>query len=155
MTMTHTPDTSDAPPGGDPIRLLDVRDSPLSLDEVYAAVGDDAAGGTALFVGTVRDHDGGRPVTFLDYSAHPGAGAELRRVAENVAADFPVRALAAVHRTGRLAVGEIAVVAAVSCAHRAEAFAACERLVEDLKHEVPVWKYQIFADGDEEWVGAC
>ncbi|PJN32915.1 molybdopterin biosynthesis protein MoeE [Streptomyces sp. CB02613] len=155
MTMTHTPDASDAPPGGDSIRLLDVRDSPLSLDEVYAAVGDDAAGGTALFVGTVRDHDNGRPVTFLDYSAHPGAGAELRRVAEKVAADFPVRALAAVHRTGRLAVGEIAVVAAVSCAHRAEAFAACERLVEDLKHEVPVWKHQIFADGDEEWVGAC
>ncbi|MEU7333647.1 molybdenum cofactor biosynthesis protein MoaE [Streptomyces parvus] len=155
MTMTHTPDASDAPPGGDPIRLLDVRDSPLSLDEVYTAVGDDAAGGTALFVGTVRDHDGSRPVTFLDYSAHPGAGAELRRVAEKVAADFPVRALAAVHRTGRLAVGEIAVVAAVSCAHRAEAFAACERLVEDLKHEVPVWKHQIFADGDEEWVGAC
>ncbi|MFD9844271.1 molybdenum cofactor biosynthesis protein MoaE [Streptomyces sp. JL1001] len=155
MTMTHTPDASDASPGGDSIRLLDVRDSPLSLDEVYAAVGDDAAGGTALFVGTVRDHDNGRPVTYLDYSAHPGAGAELRRVAEKVAADFPVRALAAVHRTGRLAVGEIAVVAAVSCAHRAEAFAACERLVEDLKHEVPVWKHQIFADGDEEWVGAC
>ncbi|MGQ4726442.1 molybdenum cofactor biosynthesis protein MoaE [Streptomyces sp. Ju416(a)] len=155
MTMTHAPDTSDAPPGGDPIRLLDVRDSPLSLDEVYAAVGDDAAGGIALFVGTVRDHDGGRPVTLLDYTAHPGAAAELRRVAEKVAADFPVRALAAVHRTGRLAVGEIAVVAAVSCAHRAEAFAACERLVEDLKHEVPVWKHQIFADGDEEWVGAC
>ncbi|MFF4855285.1 molybdenum cofactor biosynthesis protein MoaE [Streptomyces rubiginosohelvolus] len=155
MTMTHVPDAPDTPPGGDPIRLLGVRYSPLSLDEVYAAVGDDAAGGTALFVGTVRDHDGGRPVTFLDYTAHPGAGAELRRVAEKVAADFPVRALAAVHRTGRLAVGEIAVVAAVSCAHRAEAFAACERLVEDLKHEVPVWKHQIFADGDEEWVGAC
>ncbi|MEU6614291.1 molybdenum cofactor biosynthesis protein MoaE [Streptomyces parvus] len=155
MTMTHTLDASDASPGGDSIRLLDVRDSPLSLDEVYAAVGDDAAGGTAVFVGTVRDHDNGRPVTYLDYSAHPGAGAELRRVAEKVAADFPVRALAAVHRTGRLAVGEIAVVAAVSCAHRAEAFAACERLVEDLKHEVPVWKHQIFADGDEEWVGAC
>ncbi|MFE5960848.1 molybdenum cofactor biosynthesis protein MoaE [Streptomyces rubiginosohelvolus] len=155
MTMTHVPDAPDAPLGGDPIRLLGVRDSPLSLDEVYAAVGDDAAGGTALFVGTVRDHDGGRPVTFLEYSAHPGAGAELRRVAEKVAADHPVRALAAVHRTGRLAVGEIAVVAAVSCAHRAEAFAACERLLEDLKHEVPVWKHQIFADGDEEWVGAC
>ncbi|MGW6722647.1 molybdenum cofactor biosynthesis protein MoaE [Streptomyces sp. NPDC054995] len=162
--MTHLRDASDdieAPrssgdaPHSDPIRLLAVRDSPLSLDEVYAAVGDDAAGGTALLVGTVRDHDGGRPVTSLGYSAHPGADAELRRVAEKVAAEFPVRALAAVHRTGRLAVGEIAVVAALSCAHRAEAFDACRRLVEDLKHEVPVWKHQIFADGDEEWVGAC
>ncbi|MFC8624119.1 molybdenum cofactor biosynthesis protein MoaE [Streptomyces anulatus] len=169
--MTHLPDgsasasasaasasivsfVSDAP-DDDPIRLLAVREDPLSLDEVYAAVGDDAAGGIALFVGTVRDHDGGRPVTSLHYSAHPGAGAALRQVAEKVAVDFPVRALAAVHRTGRLAVGEVAVVVAVSCAHRAEAFAACERLVEDLKHEVPVWKHQFFADGDEEWVGAC
>ncbi|MFD4174737.1 molybdenum cofactor biosynthesis protein MoaE [Streptomyces anulatus] len=162
--MTHLPDgsasapsasTASGAPDDDPIRLLAVREEPLSLDEVYAEVGDDAAGGIALFVGTVRDHDGGRPVTFLHYSAHPGAGAELRRVAEKVAADFPVRALAAVHRTGRLAVGEVAVVAAVSCPHRAQAFAACERLVEDLKHEVPVWKHQFFADGDEEWVGAC
>ncbi|MFH8621279.1 molybdenum cofactor biosynthesis protein MoaE [Streptomyces vietnamensis] len=139
----------------DPLRLLAVRDTPLSLDEVYAAVGDDAAGGTALFVGTVRDHDGGKPVTSLAYSAHPGAEAELRRVAGKVAADFPVRALAAVHRTGLLAVGEIAVVAAVSCPHRAEAFAACRRLVDDLKHQVPIWKHQLFADGAEEWVGAC
>ncbi|AJF68280.1 molybdenum cofactor biosynthesis protein MoaE [Streptomyces vietnamensis] len=139
----------------DPLRLLAVRDTPLSLDEVYAAVGDAAAGGTALFVSTVRDHDAGKPVTSLAYSAHPGAEAELRRVAEQVAADFPVRALAAVHRTGLLAVGEIAVVAAVSCAHRAEAFAACRRLVDDLKHQVPIWKHQLFADGAEEWVGAC
>ncbi|WP_328908263.1 molybdenum cofactor biosynthesis protein MoaE [Streptomyces sp. NBC_00234] len=142
-------------PSGPPIRLLALRDTPLSLDEVYAAVGDDAAGGTAAFVGTVRDHDGGKAVTALEYSAHPAAGHELRRVAEKVAADFPVRALAAVHRTGRLAVGDIAVIVAVSCPHRAEAFAACSRLVEDLKHEVPVWKHQIFSDGAEEWVGAC
>ncbi|MFB6622596.1 MULTISPECIES: molybdenum cofactor biosynthesis protein MoaE [unclassified Streptomyces] len=148
--MTHLPDAADHP-----MRLLAVRDTPLSLDEVYAAVGDDAAGGTALFVGTVRDHDGGRPVASLEYSAHPAADAELRRVAEKVAADFPVRAMAAVHRTGHLAVGDVAVVAAVSCPHRAEAFAACARLVEDLKHEVPIWKRQIFVDGAEEWVGAC
>ncbi|WP_406064316.1 molybdenum cofactor biosynthesis protein MoaE [Streptomyces sp. NBC_01077] len=155
--MTHLPDASDThgDAADDPIRLLAVRDTPLSLDEVYAAVGDDAAGGTALFVGTVRDHDGGRPVASLAYSAHPGAEAELRRVAEKVAAGFPVRALVAVHRTGHLAVGDVAVIAAVACPHRAEAFAACERLVEDLKHEVPIWKRQIFVDGDEEWVGAC
>ncbi|MFB7588611.1 molybdenum cofactor biosynthesis protein MoaE [Streptomyces sp. NPDC056169] len=148
--MTYPPGTAD-----DPIRLLAVRDTPLSLDEVYAAVGDAAAGGTALFVGTVRDHDGGKAVTRLDYSAHPDAGDVLRRVAERTAAAFPVRALAAVHRTGPLAVGDIAVIAAVSCPHRAEAFAACARLVEDLKHEVPIWKHQVFADGTEEWVGAC
>ncbi|MFJ5883839.1 molybdenum cofactor biosynthesis protein MoaE [Kitasatospora cineracea] len=138
----------------DPIRLLDVRAGALSLDEVHAAVGDDAAGGTTLFVGTVRDHDGGKPVAALEYSAHPTALRELRRIAEKVCADFPVRALAAVHRTGRLEIGDVAVIVAVSCPHRGEAFAASRRLIDDLKHEVPIWKHQVFADGEEEWVGA-
>jgi molybdopterin synthase catalytic subunit len=69
--------------------------------------------------------------------------------------DFPVKALAAVHRVGELRVGDLAVVVAVSCPHRAEAFAACRRLIDDLKREVPIWKHQAFADGTEEWVGAC
>ncbi|WP_405660888.1 molybdenum cofactor biosynthesis protein MoaE [Streptomyces sp. RK9] len=140
--------------GDEPIRLLAIRDIPLSLDEVFQAVGDDSAGGTALFVGTVRDHDGGADVDELGYSSHPSAEAELRRVAEKVVADFPVRALAAVHRVGDLAVGDLAVVVAVSCPHRAEAFAACRKLIDDLKHEVPIWKHQKFSDGQEEWVGA-
>jgi molybdopterin synthase catalytic subunit len=138
----------------DPIRLLAVRDTPLSVDEVFSAVGDGSAGGTALFVGTVRDHDGGKDVTGLGYSAHPTAERELRRVAEKVAAEYPVRALAAVHRVGDLVVGDLAVVVAVSCPHRAEAFAACRRLIDDLKSEVPIWKHQSFGDGTEEWVGA-
>jgi molybdopterin synthase catalytic subunit len=140
----------------DTIRLLAIRDTPLSVDEVYGAVGDDTAGGTALFVGTVRNHDGGgdAAVTALGYSAHPTAEAELRRVAEKVAADFPVRALAAVHRVGDLAVGDLAVVVAVSCPHRGEAFSACRRLIDDLKSQVPIWKHQSFEDGTEEWVGA-
>ncbi|MFI1969289.1 molybdenum cofactor biosynthesis protein MoaE [Streptomyces cinnamoneus] len=151
MSHPHHPGELAAP---DPVRLLAVRDTPLSLDEVFAAVGDDAAGGTALFVGTVRDHDGGADVAGLGYSAHPSAEAELRRVAQKVVDDFPVRALAAVHRVGELAVGDLAVVVAVSCPHRAEAFAACRRLIDDLKSEVPIWKHQKFADGTEEWVGA-
>jgi molybdopterin synthase catalytic subunit len=138
----------------DPVRLLAIRETPLSVDEVFAAVGDSSAGGTALFVGTVRDHDGGTDVARLGYSSHPTAEAELRRVAEKVAADFPVRALAAVHRVGDLEVGDLAVVVAVSCPHRAEAFDACRRLIDDLKHEVPIWKHQSFTDGTEEWVGA-
>ncbi|MVO83254.1 molybdenum cofactor biosynthesis protein MoaE [Streptomyces sp. p1417] len=141
-------------PGVEPIRLLAIRDVPLSLDEVFRAVGDDAAGGTALFVGTVRNHDGGADVDELGYSSHPSAEAELRRVAEKVVADFPVRALAAVHRVGDLSVGDLAVVVAVSCPHRAEAFAACRKLIDYLKHEVPIWKHQRFSDGQEEWVGA-
>ncbi|KOG89614.1 molybdenum cofactor biosynthesis protein MoaE [Streptomyces varsoviensis] len=155
MATTHDRPAVPAQSAASVIRLLAVRDTPLSLDEVFAAVGDRAAGGTALFVGTVRDHDGGAEVAGLGYSAHPSAEAELRRVAEKVAADFPVRAMAAVHRVGDLSVGDLAVVVAVSCAHRAEAFAACRRLIDDLKHEVPIWKHQQFADGTEEWVGAC
>ncbi|MEU9775213.1 molybdenum cofactor biosynthesis protein MoaE [Streptomyces sp. NPDC047968] len=138
----------------DPIRLLAIRDAPLSVDEVFAAVGDTAAGGTALFVGTVRNHDGGADVDALGYSCHPSAEAEMRRIAERVAARYPVRALAAVHRVGELAVGDLAVVAAVSCPHRGEAFEACRMLIDDLKHEVPIWKHQQFSDGTEEWVGA-
>ncbi|SCE58254.1 molybdopterin synthase subunit MoaE [Streptomyces sp. DfronAA-171] len=149
--VRHHEDMTDT----DSIKLLAIRDTPLSVDEVFAAVGDDAAGGTALFVGTVRDHDGGEDVASLSYSSHPSAEAELRRVAEKVAADFPVRALAATHRVGDLAVGDLAVVVAVSCPHRGEAFAACRRLIDDLKHEVPIWKHQRFTDGREEWVGAC
>lgn len=138
-----------------PIRLLDVRAVPLSIDEVYAAMADAAAGGITLFVGTVRDHDNGRSVTTLDYSAHPSAVAELRRVAEKVVADFPVQALAAVHRHGELSIGDVAVIVAVACVHRGDAFVAARRLIDDLKQEVPIWKHQTFSDGGEEWVGAC
>ena len=151
-------DTHDHPgerAADDPIKLLAIRDTPLSVDEVFRAAGDDAAGGTTLFVGTVRNHDGGADVDALGYSCHPSAEAELRRVAEKVVANHPVRALAAVHRVGDLRVGDIAVVVAVSCPHRAEAFQACRQLIDDLKHEVPIWKHQTFSDGTEEWVGAC
>ncbi|OIV37200.1 molybdopterin biosynthesis protein MoeE [Mangrovactinospora gilvigrisea] len=137
------------------IRLLALRDGALSVDEVREAVADPAAGGIAVFIGTVRDDDEGRAVTALEYSAHPSAEAELRRVAERVAVKHPVTALAAVHRTGRLEIGELAVVVAVACPHRGEAFDACRMLIDDLKHEVPIWKHQLFADGTEEWVGAC
>lgn len=139
----------------DTIRLLALRETPLSADAVLAAVADQSAGGTALFVGTVRDEDQGRPVRALSYTAHPSAEDELRRVAEKVAADFPVRALAAVHRVGDLAIGDIAVIVAVACPHRGEAFEASRRLIDDLKHTVPIWKHQVFEDGSSEWVGAC
>jgi molybdopterin synthase catalytic subunit len=137
------------------IRLAELRAGPLSVDEVLAAVSDPGAGGIALFTGTVRDHDEDRGVVRLSYSAHPAAAAELRRVAEKVAADFGVRALAAVHRTGDLAVGEIAVVVATACAHRGEAFESCHALIDELKHTVPIWKQQWFADGSSEWVNGA
>lgn len=138
----------------DVIRLARLCDRPLSVDEVLAAVGDPACGGTALFVGTVRDHDAGRAVRRLSYSCHPSAERELRRVMEKVAADLPMRALAAVHRVGDLEIGDLAVVVAAAAPHRAEAFDACRRLIDDLKAGVPIWKHQVFADGGSEWVGA-
>src|SRR5690606_37681807 len=95
-----------------------------------------------------------RPVVELGYTAHPSAEAELRAVATDVAAAHPeVRALAATHRVGDLRVGEIAVVVGVSAPHRAEAFAACRQLIDELKARVPLWKHQRFADGGAEWVG--
>lgn len=139
----------------DVIRLVGIRDTPLSVDEVFGAVGDSGAGGIALFVGTVRDSDHARAVARLSYSAHPTVERELREVMAKVAADFPVRALAAVHRVGDLEIGDLAVVVAAACPHRGEAFEACRRLIDDLKAQVPIWKHQLFADGDEEWVGAC
>jgi molybdopterin synthase catalytic subunit len=137
------------------VRLAELRDTPLSVDEVRAAVTDPGAGGIALFVGTVRDNDRTRGVTRLSYSAHPSAAAELRTVAEKVAADFDVRALAAVHRVGDLDVGDLSVVVAVSCPHRAEAFEACRTLIDNLKASVPIWKHQRFADGTSEWVNSA
>ena len=139
----------------DVIRLIAIRDTPLSLDEVRLAVADPAAGGIALFAGTVRDDDRGRPVTRLSYSAHPSAEEELRRIAEKVAADFPVCGLAAVHRVGDLAVGDLAVVVAMSCPHRAEALEGCRALIDEIKTGVPVWKHQHFGDGSEEWVNSA
>jgi molybdopterin synthase catalytic subunit len=135
--------------------MAEFRTEPLSVDEVRSAVADPAAGAIALFIGTVRDHDHGRAVAELSYSAHPSGAEQLRQVAEKVAARFPVRALAAVHRTGNLDIGDLAVVVAAAADHRDEAFAACRALIEDLKATVPVWKKQLFAEGESEWVNSA
>ena len=139
----------------DIVRLAEVRDTPLSVDEVLSAVSDPAAGGIALFVGTVREQDHGRPVVRLGYTAHPSAPAELRRIAEKIAAGFGATAVAAVHRVGDLEIGDVAVVVAVACPHRAEAFDACRALIDELKQDVPIWKHQEFAGGDSEWVNSA
>lgn len=144
----------------DAITLVGLRETPLSVDEAVNAVDDDRAGGTAFFVGSVRDHDHGRAVTELSYSAHPNAVAQMRRVMAEVAAapvleGRPVYKLAALHRVGDLRIGDIAVVVAAAAAHREEAFTACRRLIDEIKAQVPIWKHQRFSDGTDEWVGAC
>jgi molybdopterin synthase catalytic subunit len=135
--------------------MAEFRAEPLSVDEVRSAVADPGAGAIALFVGTVRDHDHGRAVAELSYSAHPSGAEQLRLVAEKVAARYQVRALAAVHRTGDLDIGDLAVVVAAAADHRDEAFKACRALIEDLKANVPVWKKQHFAEGESEWVNGA
>ena len=137
------------------IRLAEIRGTALSVDEVLSAVSDPAAGGVSMFVGTVRDHDHGDDVVRLSYSAHPSAEAELRRVAEKVAASYNVTAIAAVHRVGDLDVGDLAVVVAVSCPHRGEAFDACRALIEELKASVPIWKHQQYVGGHSDWVNSA
>ncbi|MFL6004242.1 MAG: molybdenum cofactor biosynthesis protein MoaE [Nocardioides sp.] len=135
------------------IRLVDLRETPLDVTEVVDALADPASGGLTLFVGRVRQEDGGRAVDGLDYSAHPSALERLREVCERIAAEFDLHQLAAVHRTGALAIGDIAVIVATSSAHRDEAFRASRALIDTLKAEVPIWKHQRFADGTDEWVG--
>ena len=139
--------------GPDQVRLAAVRETALSVEEVMAAVTEAAVGGVTLFVGTVRDHDDARAVTALEYSAHPTALDRLHEVLDAVAVRHPGVVLAAVHRVGRLAIGDAAVVVAAAAAHRGEAFEASRELIDDLKATVPIWKHQLFADGTHEWVG--
>lgn len=134
--------------------MIEVTNGPLDVAAHERAVAHPAAGAVVVFQGVVRDHDGGRGVTLLEYEAHPTAGAVLREVAEAVAADPEVYAVAVSHRVGKLEIGDVALVAAVATAHRAEAFVICARLVDEVKDRLPVWKRQVFADGTEEWVNS-
>jgi molybdopterin synthase catalytic subunit len=145
-----TPDSSGQPSA---VRLVALREEPLDVAEVVAALDDEASGGLTLFVGRVRDHDHGLGVRGLEYSAHSTAIEALRRVCADVAEQYDVHAVAAVHRIGRLAIGDIAVVVATTAAHRGTAFDASRALIDTLKAEVPIWKHQQFDDGTEEWVG--
>ena len=136
------------------VRRAEIRDTPLSVDEALTDVAADDAGGVALFVGVVRDHDDSRGVTGLAYSAHPSAAPRLADVAASVAELPGVVAVSAMHRVGELRVGDLAVVVAAAAAHREDAFAACRRLIDDVKAQVPIWKHQRFDDGTHEWVGS-
>jgi molybdopterin synthase catalytic subunit len=140
-------------PRGPTRPLISVTETPLDVAAHERAVADAATGAVVSFAGVVRDHDDGRPVTLLEYEAHPSAEAVLKEVAAAIAAEHPeVRAIAVSHRVGVLQIGDVALAAAVATAHRAEAFAACARLVDEVKARLPVWKRQVFADGTEEWV---
>jgi molybdopterin synthase catalytic subunit len=134
--------------------LARVTEEPLSVAEHEAAVEDKAAGAVVSFAGVVRDHDGGRSVTELEYVGHPTAPELIAEIAAEFAARPDVQAVAVSHRVGLLAIGDVALACAVSAAHRGQAFAACAELVDEVKARLPIWKRQVFTDGAEEWV-AC
>ncbi|WP_183100145.1 molybdenum cofactor biosynthesis protein MoaE [Nocardioides pelophilus] len=136
------------------VRLVGIQDTPLSVDDVLKSLDDDSAGGLVVFVGRVRDHDHGKGVTGLSYSAHPTALDRLTDVCARIAEEYDVAGVAAVHRVGDLAIGDLAVVVATTAGHRGSSFEASRALIDTLKAEVPIWKHQLFADGTEEWVGA-
>ncbi|KAA1251810.1 molybdenum cofactor biosynthesis protein MoaE [Mycobacterium simiae] len=132
-----------------------IETAPLDVGRYQHFVDDPAAGALVTFVGAVRDHDRGQRVVALEYSAHPIAEAVLGRLAGDVAhVHRGVRGIAAGHRVGRLDVGEVALCVVVAAEHRRQAFDACGALVEAVKRDLPVWKLQVFTDGERQWVGA-
>ncbi|HVV11554.1 molybdenum cofactor biosynthesis protein MoaE [Amycolatopsis sp.] len=137
------------------IALAQVTEQPLSVEAHAALVEDQGAGAVVSFGGVVRNHDGGKSVSTLYYEGHPSAGDVLARVvAEVVARREGVRVVAISHRLGALAIGDVALACAVAADHRAEAFAVCAELVDEVKSRLPVWKHQRFADGTDEWVNS-
>jgi len=133
-----------------------LTDQPISLAEHQDLVSHQSAGAIVGFDGMVRDHDGGRGVTRLEYSAHPSAAQVLAEAVAEVAGQAGgVRAVAASHRVGVLKIGDAALVVAVAADHRQAAFATCAQLVDTIKARLPVWKHQFFDDGTEEWVNSA
>lgn len=132
--------------------LASVTEEKLDVAAHEAAVVSPSGGATVSFCGIVRDHDHGRAVLELEYQAHPSAADVLAAVAGEFGAEPEVLAIAVSHRVGVLGVGDVALAAAVSTAHRQAAFDVCARLVEEVKRRLPVWKRQVFADGTDEWV---
>lgn len=137
------------------VRTATVLDENLDLAAHLAAVDDPAAGASVSFSGVVRNHDGGRSVTALEYQVHPSAAAVVAEVAAEIAERPGVIAVAVTHRYGLLGIGDVALAAAVSAAHRREAFEACSLLVDEVKKRIPIWKRQVFTDGTDEWVGSA
>ena len=139
--------------GGAVLGPFEITAGPLDPQRLVAAVRRDESGAVVLFYGVARNHSEGRRVLALEYDAYPSmAQRKLREVAEEVASRFPVTGIGILHRTGRLAVGEASLLVAVSAAHRQEAFEAAHYAVDRIKQTVPIWKNEIWEDGDGAWV---
>ncbi len=130
-----------------------ISEEPLDLNHALEVVGSADCGAVVGFGGVVRNHDGGRQVDRLGYSAHPSAGKVIAEIAGEIAQKYDGVRIWVAHRTGPLHIGDPALVAAVASGHRGEAFAACSELVNTVKARAPIWKEQFFVDGTVEWVG--
>ena len=129
--------------------MVRLQQTPIRHEELVHAVRGAADGAVVLFLGTVRDHNQGRRVRYLESHAYPEmAERELRRLEEQARERFGVEHVALVHRTGRLEIGETTVAVAVASAHRADAFEACRFIIDRLKQTVPIWKKEFFEGGD-------
>jgi len=130
-----------------------ITDAPIEAAAVLAAIGASTDGAAAMFLGTVRDHNDGRRVTGLEYDVYrPMAERVLREIADAAGARWQTDRIAAVHRVGRLDIGETSVAIAVSTPHRADAFDACRYIIEEIKTRLPVWKRELYADGETMWL---
>jgi molybdopterin synthase catalytic subunit len=129
-----------------------VTEEPIDEAALQASVANPTAGAVVTFSGIVRNHDHGQSIRSRDYQAHPEASRILAECCARIAAESGLP-LAAAHRVGSLQIGDVALFAVVAASHRKEAFDTCERLVEEIKHGIPIWKRQWFADGASEWVG--
>ena len=123
-----------------------------AIDALTKHVSHASAGGIVIFEGTVRDHARGKRIRYLEYDVYPEmAEQEFAKIAAEIERRWQTDLIAMVHRIGRLEIGEVSVVVAVACPHRAEAFDACRYAIDTLKKTVPIWKKEVAEDG-EEWV---
>ena len=127
----------------------------ISVDFLAESLKTNKAGAVVSFSGDVRDKDSGKQVTSLTYEIHPTAQSVIEEITHRIAAKHDVVGVAVAHRYGEIAIGETAFAVVVTAVHRGPAFAACEEIVSTVKEELPIWKYQVFADGTNEWVNSA
>jgi molybdopterin synthase catalytic subunit/molybdopterin converting factor small subunit len=138
--------------GGSPSSIYTTT---LSVERALDAIRDENGGGEAIFIGRVRRWNDGRRIQHLHYECHVAmAENEIRKIIQEMHGKWPLRKVHVEHRIGKLEVGDIAVIVAVSAEHRREAIEACRYGIDELKHRVPIWKKEVSEDG-EEWIGAC
>ena len=136
--------------------FVDVSADPIDPGEILAKVGEDEDGASLLFLGVVRDHADGRPVSGMSYDAYEEMATDvLRSIAEEAMGRLGTDRIAVVHRFGELAIGDVSVAIAVSSPHRAEAYEASRHIIEEIKVRLPVWKKEHYADGDSAWVAGA